>query len=172
MLRFIGSKNNPLAEVKCVIQYVSKKYVCCPFIGLKQWCKCNQCHLNNNKKNLKKTSFIHLVPSAPAALEEEAEGEDEEPTAELKKTVDEPEDKKEEDDEDDDDEEKATVDVIKPVPEPEEAAPTGQRATITAAVIITHSPSLWLHLCALWFQCVPVCTLQRPPSKRRPPPRL
>ncbi|KAI3364541.1 hypothetical protein L3Q82_011330 [Scortum barcoo] len=47
-------------------------------------------------------------------LDEEDEGDEEEPTAELKRTVDEPEDKKEEYDEDDDDEGKATVDVIKP----------------------------------------------------------
>lgn len=83
--------------------------------------------------------FGPSVTCQPAALEEEDEAEDEEPTAELKKTVDEPEDKKEEDDEDDDGE-KATVDVIKPVPEPEEetakAEPAGQRA-------IHRS---WLHL--------------------------
>lgn len=64
-----------------------------------------------------------LSTSAPVVgEEEEEEGEDEEPTAKFSKTVDEPEDKKEEYDEDDD-EEKATVDVIKPVPEPEEEAP-------------------------------------------------
>lgn len=66
-----------------------------------------------------------------AAFEEEDEGDDEEPTAELKRTVDEPEDKKEEEYDEDDDEEKAAVDVIKPVPEPEEKAPatepTGER---------------------------------------------
>lgn len=80
------------------------------------------------------------VTSQPAALEEEEEdeGEDEAPTAELKKTVDEPEDKKEEE-YDEDDDEKATVDVIKPVPEPAEEAPktepTGQRAEIITAVV-------------------------------------
>lgn len=62
------------------------------------------------------------APSQPLVVGEEEEGEDEEPTAKFSKTVDEPEDKKEEYDEDDD-EEKATVDVMKPVPEPEEEAP-------------------------------------------------
>ncbi|KAJ4920748.1 hypothetical protein JOQ06_027763, partial [Pogonophryne albipinna] len=67
--------------------------------------------------------ILLAVLSQPAALEEDDddEGEDEEPTPELKKSVDEPEDKKEEEyDEYDDEEEKASVDVIKPVPEAEE----------------------------------------------------
>lgn len=74
------------------------------------------------------------VSCQPAALEEEEEGEDEGPTAKLKKTVDEAEDKKEEEYDEDEDEEKATVDVIKPVPEPEDEAPktepAGQRSSI------------------------------------------
>lgn len=60
-----------------------------------------------------------LVPSQPSA-EEEDEGEDEAPRAEVKRAVDEAEDKKE--DFDEGGEEKATVDVIKPVPEPEDRA--------------------------------------------------
>ncbi len=82
------------------------------------------------------------VTSQPAALEDD--GDDEEPIAELKKTVDEPEDKEEEDYPEDNDEEKATVDVIKPVPEPEKEAaktePTGQTVKIIAA-ILSHLPS-------------------------------
>ena len=83
-----------------------------------------------------------LSPSAsihPAALEEEEEeGEAEEPLTEPQKSVDESEDKREEYDEDDD-EEKATVEVIKPVPEPEEEAtkmePTGQNTKKTTGVL-------------------------------------
>ncbi|KAM7395962.1 hypothetical protein PAMA_007304 [Pampus argenteus] len=54
--------------------------------------------------------------------EEEDEGEDEESTADPQKSADEPEDKKEEEYDEEGDEEKAAVDVIKPVPEPEEEA--------------------------------------------------
>ncbi|TKS75411.1 Triadin [Collichthys lucidus] len=72
------------------------------------------------------------VTCPPATLEDEDEAEDEEPTAELKKTVDESEDRKEEDDEDDDGE-KATVDVIKPVPEPEEETAKAEPAVCSCA---------------------------------------
>lgn len=58
----------------------------------------------------------------PAAPEEKDEGKDEEPISKPEKSVDEQEDKKEEYDEDEDGDEKASVDVIKPVPGPEEAA--------------------------------------------------
>lgn len=63
--------------------------------------------------------------------------------AETQKSVDEPEDKKEEYDEDDD-EEKATVDVIKPLPEPEEEAvksePTGQRPRTVTVILLSLNP--------------------------------
>lgn len=110
------------------------------------------------------------VPSQPPAVEED-EGGDEEPTAELTKTVDEPEDEKEEYDEDGD-AEKAAVEVIQPVPEPEDEAPktepTGQRLSLVIA-FYTHSPSVSVRLCAWWFQGVPVCTRRRP---KRSSPRL
>lgn len=79
-----------------------------------------------------------LVPSQPSA-EEEDEGEDEEPRAEVKRAVDEAEDKKE--DFDEGGEEKATVDVIKPVPEPEDRAAEakGQRRSSSSVVVASSS---------------------------------
>lgn len=79
-----------------------------------------------------------LVPSQPTA-EEEDEGEDEAPRAELKRAVDEAEDKKE--DFDEGGEEKATVDVIKPVPEPEDRATEAEAKGQRRSSVVTASSS-------------------------------
>lgn len=111
------------------------------------------------------------APGQPAADdEEEHEEEERQPTAPLKRTVDEAEDKKEEYDEEDG-EEKATVGVVKALPEPEagapQAEPTGQRSDYLQ--LLQPLPLLFNSNPALWFQGVPACTRHRP---RSPAPRL
>lgn len=78
------------------------------------------------------------APGQPAAEDEEEDEEEErQPAAPLKRTVDEAEDKKEEEYDEEDGEEKATVGVMKALPEPEagapQAEPTGQRSGLPPA---------------------------------------
>lgn len=89
-----------------------------------------------------------------AALVEEDEGEEgEESAVQPLKSVDEAEDNKETEDEDDDDEHKASVDVSKPVPAPQEE-PSGQKSQgLHIQGHIVHSVERQ-GLCSV-FQCVP-----------------
>lgn len=108
-------------------------------------------------------SSTALVPTEPSALEDD-EGGDQEPTVEPKRAEDKAEDRKEEEDVDEvGDEDKATVDVVKPLAEPEErdsrAEAAGQdlSSSITSFSFtstnhqggVLFSPAFSVSLCAL-----------------------
>lgn len=122
---------------------------------------------------------IALVPTEPSALEDD-EGGDQEPTVEPKRAEDGAEDRRGEEDEDEaGDEDKATVDVVKPLAEPEEresrAEAAGQRRSRTSAPPSPASPSRQPQGGAVsspCFQSVPACTRPERPSPRPRPPKV
>lgn len=93
----------------------------------------------------------------PAAPEEKDEGKDEEPISKPEKSVDEQEDKKEEYDEDGDEDEKASVDVIKPVPGPEETAPKTEPTGQNLRRIINALSYLFVRVTLILCFVIPVC---------------